>query len=235
MRFFTADHHFGHANIIGYAGRPFDDVDKMADFFVRTWNEEVSDEDEVWVLGDVALGKLPDSLSLIELLQGRKVLVPGNHDRCWQGHKKFEKARQQYLDAGFAEIVDNPDPIMVAGERVLLSHFPYRGSGDHGSVERYPEWRPTDHGNWLLHGHVHEKWRIRGRQINVGVDAWGAHLLSLEQVERYVTAPRPYDRKPYKWSWAANLTEAEIQAIGNRLGDAIQEMGPDLFEQRYGR
>jgi calcineurin-like phosphoesterase family protein len=25
---------------------------------------------------------------------------------------------------------------------------------------------------WLGHGHIHEKWRLRGRMINVGVDAW---------------------------------------------------------------
>ena len=37
---------------------------------------------------------------------------------------------------------------------------------------RYIEHRPDDDGGWLLHGHVHEKWRQNGRQINVGVDAW---------------------------------------------------------------
>ena len=25
---------------------------------------------------------------------------------------------------------------------------------------------------WLLHGHVHEKWRQQGRMVNVGVDVW---------------------------------------------------------------
>lgn len=31
---------------------------------------------------------------------------------------------------------------------------------------------PQDNGDWLLHGHIHEKWRQQHRQINVGVDAW---------------------------------------------------------------
>jgi len=56
---------------------------------------------------------------------------------------------------------------------VLAYHFPYRGdSHDH---DRYREHRPADEGAWLLHGHVHERWRQRGRMINVGVDAWGGY------------------------------------------------------------
>ena len=37
---------------------------------------------------------------------------------------------------------------------------------------KFAEHRPKDDGSWLLHGHIHEKWRQNGRQINVGVDAW---------------------------------------------------------------
>ena len=28
-------------------------------------------------------------------------------------------------------------------------------------------------GRLLLHGHVHTKWRVDGRQVNVGCDVWG--------------------------------------------------------------
>ncbi len=37
---------------------------------------------------------------------------------------------------------------------------------------KYDQWHPRDDGDWLLHGHVHEKWCQQHRQINVGVDAW---------------------------------------------------------------
>ena len=30
----------------------------------------------------------------------------------------------------------------------------------------------TSLGGWLLCGHIHERWRQDGKQINVGVDAW---------------------------------------------------------------
>ncbi len=51
---FTADHHFGHANIIDFCQRPFADVDAMDEALVARWNEVVGDEDEVWYLGDFA-------------------------------------------------------------------------------------------------------------------------------------------------------------------------------------
>ena len=58
----------------------------------------------------------------------------------------------------------------VLGEqRVLLCHFPYRG--DSQEHDRFPDARPIDKGEWLLHGHVHDRWSQNGRMINVGVDA----------------------------------------------------------------
>jgi calcineurin-like phosphoesterase family protein len=53
----------------------------------------------------------------------------------------------------------------------LLCHFPYEG--DSQDRDRHLEHRPLDRGGWLLHGHVHDRWRQRGRMINVGVDVHG--------------------------------------------------------------
>ncbi len=47
---------------------------------------------------------------------------------------------------------------------------PYEG--DSGDEDRHLDWRPTDEGRVLLHGHVHSTWRRNGRMINVGVDVW---------------------------------------------------------------
>ena len=52
-----------------------------------------------------------------------------------------------------------------------LCHLPY--VGDSANEPRYSEFRPSDDGSWLLHGHVHEMWRVRDKMINVGVDQWG--------------------------------------------------------------
>lgn len=171
-RYFTADLHLGHRNIIDYCGRPFRSVDEMNVVLIERWNETVSRHDDVIVLGDFALGKLTETLPLVSRLNGRKVLLAGNHDRCWSGHRKGVKASTaRYLDAGFAEIWQDTVEVEVGGRRVTACHFPYRGdSHDH---DRYVAHRPVDKGAWLIHGHVHERWRVRERMINVGVDVWG--------------------------------------------------------------
>lgn len=168
--YLTSDQHFGHANIIRYCNRPFADVDHMRDELVSRWNRVVAPEDLVWVLGDVAMGRLTDSLANVSRLAGRKILVAGNHDRCWSGHgTKAARWRQRYLDAGFDDVVTTA-VISIEGTPVRLHHFPY--AGDSHDADRYVAQRPVDDGGWLAHGHVHERWRVNGRQINVGCDVW---------------------------------------------------------------
>ncbi len=171
VRFFTADLHFGHANIIGYCDRPFNTVDEMNDALVTNWNATVRDDDEVWVLGDVAMGRIDESLALVKELHGRKVLVCGNHDRCWHGNAKHrDEWEVRYRDAGFDEILQGTIPLRIASHDVIASHFPY--VGDSHDEPRFVQFRPHDNGSWLLHGHVHTTWQVDERQINVGVDVW---------------------------------------------------------------
>lgn len=170
-RWFTADLHFGHANIIRYCDRPFPDVAAMDEALVERWNEVVADSDEVWVLGDVAMGPISESLANVGRLAGAKLLVPGNHDRCWPGHgPKADGWAERYEAAGFAAVLGEQVELTVGGHDVLACHFPY--AGDSHDDERFAIHRPIDDGRILLHGHVHTRWRIDGRQVNVGCDVW---------------------------------------------------------------
>ncbi len=170
-RFWTADLHFGHANIIRYSHRPFADVDEMHRGLVERWNAVVDPTDEVWVLGDVAMGTIAESLPHVRELHGTKVLVAGNHDRCWSGRGDgWQDWIDRYRDAGFAEIHQDVVSTQVGGHDVICCHFPYEG--DSHDEDRFVPHRPVDTGQWLLHGHVHEGWQVNGRQINVGVDVW---------------------------------------------------------------
>jgi calcineurin-like phosphoesterase family protein len=179
-RFFTSDLHFGHNNIIAFCQRPFDSVDEMNECLINNWNSVVTDDDEVWVLGDVCMGKLDDSLNLINELNGTLHLISGNHDRTWSGNKKgVEAAVTRYLAAGFTTISESGSG-RVGGRHVLMSHFPYERDERHGA--RFADFHPIDQGAWLLHGHVHELWRQRGRQINVGTDAWNYTPVSEETI-----------------------------------------------------
>lgn len=171
--YYSADFHFFHDNVIRYCNRPFADVHEMNEELVARWNAVVGPEDEAWILGDVALRR--DRLEPVSRMNGIKVLVAGNHDDCWDYHKRSSGAVRAYYDAGFAHVVTsgritttlgNPE-----GPQVMLSHLPYRG--DSHEEQRYVAQRPVDGGLPLLCGHVHDAWRTSGRQINVGVDVWG--------------------------------------------------------------
>jgi calcineurin-like phosphoesterase family protein len=186
--FLTSDQHFGHRNVIRYCDRPFADLDEMHEAMVSRWNETVSPADRVYVLGDFALGRRWLS-EILPRLVGEKHLIVGNHDECHPAiaktPTKIANRTQTYLDAGFASVqlelhlAAGPDP-----RGIRLHHMPYRG--DHGEVQRYAQWRPVDDGMWLFHGHVHEKWKQRERQINVGVDQWDFRPVALEELLRIV-------------------------------------------------
>ncbi|HET9689961.1 MAG TPA: metallophosphoesterase family protein [Acidimicrobiales bacterium] len=202
-RLFSSDMHFDHANIIGYCGRPFADPDEMAAALVERWNAVVGDDDEVWCLGDIALGQGVSGLRWVSALAGRKVLVPGNHDRVAPYLKRADRFVEAYLGAGFAEIVPGPASLTVGGVPVTVDHFPY--AGDSHDSDRFTDRRPADRGGWLLHGHVHERWRQRGRMINVGVDAWGGRPVD-EATLAAVIAAGPADTAPLPWEEAKTVT-----------------------------
>lgn len=184
MIFFSSDHHFSHANIIKYDNRPFETINEMNEELVRRWNAVVSPDDEVIYLGDFSLSR-DAVLKYLPRLNGIKHLISGNHDHCHPAHAKtqakIERMTQWYQEQGF-DTICLEDEIFIGLERVKLHHMPY--SGDHTDAgERYVEFRPTDTGQWLLHGHVHGAWKQKGRMINVGVVHWGYAPVSLPEIK----------------------------------------------------
>lgn len=188
--FWTSDVHIGHENIIAYSGRPFKNVPEMNEKIVEGWNQTVTPEDTVYVVGDFAMGKMADSLPVVGQLQGHKILIPGNHDRLhpMYKHKKgYAIWDAQYREVGKIEVIMDPICRIDIGhhKKVLVSHFPY--TGDHtGEEDRYVKERPHDSGEVLVHGHVHDAWTFNGRCVNVGLDAWGGHILPEAQLEHFL-------------------------------------------------
>lgn len=198
MRWFTSDLHLGHTNVIRYCDRPFAAVGQMDAALIAVWNATVAPDDEVWVLGDVAMGRIEETLHKVGWLTGTKHLVLGNHDRPFDREsRRAQKWRGEYYRAGFAGLHHGEVSLQIqaGGERVAvrLCHFPYEG--DSGERDRYSCHRPLDDGTWLLHGHVHEKWRQRSRMINVGGDAWaGRPVPETRIVELIAAGPQNLDR-----------------------------------------
>ncbi|MFG5384417.1 hypothetical protein [Yoonia sp. R2-816] len=77
--FVTGCTHFGHANIIRLANRPFADVDEMDRTLIANWNAVVRPRDTVYHLGDFAFRGGPDE-EYLKRLNGRIIRLQGNHD-----------------------------------------------------------------------------------------------------------------------------------------------------------
>lgn len=93
--FLTSDTHFGHDKEFIWAPRGFKSVWEMNAAIVENWNETVSAEDDVYLLGDVMLGSNEPNgpgLTCLKQLKGNIHIVRGNHDsdirielynKCW--------------------------------------------------------------------------------------------------------------------------------------------------------
>jgi calcineurin-like phosphoesterase family protein len=182
---FTADHHFGHANIIKYTNRPFASAEEMDAELVRRWNEVVKTDDVVFHLGDFTLGGWQDARKYFCQLKG-KIGVLGNgwhHDKRWMAN---EVMYWSYNDLA----VDILPPMVVLELNVgrdhplaiVLCHYPLA------------EWDRKHHGAIHLHGHSHGKHKGEGLIWDVGVDANNFYPVSLENIgQRYESYHRPHD------------------------------------------
>ena len=80
--YITSDLHIGHANIIKFCPktRPYRDVNEMDNSMRNDWNTLIQPEDMVYILGDVAFNNGARAAQYVQSLNGRKILIEGNHD-----------------------------------------------------------------------------------------------------------------------------------------------------------
>lgn len=156
---FTSDTHFGDPRVLRIDRRPYPDLPAHDTALVANWNAVVAPDDEVWHLGDFALG--PSEARLAELLaalNGTKHLIIGNNDG------PATLAAPGWASQGhYAEIV-------VDDRRLVLCHYAFR------------TWNRMGAGVIDLHGHSHGKLRPAPRQYDVGVDAQGFTPVNLAQI-----------------------------------------------------
>jgi calcineurin-like phosphoesterase family protein len=182
---FTADLHLMHvlvSRLRGFASPEEHDAE-----LARRWDERVRPQDTVKVLGDLCLGLgRPHGAALEWIAErpGTKDLVFGNHDAGHPMHAGAHKVQAEYLSV--FRSAQQSAVIKVGRERIHLNHMPF--AADHTVVARYPEWRPIDVGQWLLHGHTHSRDPGPiGRQIHVGLDAHDLRPVSLKWVREIMT------------------------------------------------
>ncbi|MBQ8826854.1 MAG: metallophosphoesterase [Oscillospiraceae bacterium] len=130
MKFYIADMHLCHENVIRYDSRPFKNIDQMNNELVKRWNDTVAENDEVYILGDFCWKK-GRCTEFVSQLKGRKFLIRGNHDDIPEDAEPYFEWIKDY-----AVITDS-------GAQVVLSHYPVA------------HWINQFRGSVHLYGHVH--------------------------------------------------------------------------------
>ena len=130
--FLVSDTHFGHKGVCHFTRndgvtklRPFDTPEEMDEFMVEAWNARVRPNDKVYHLGDVVMSRR--SLSIMDRLNGDKVLIRGNHDIF-----KDEDYRKYFRELRAYHVMNG----------MILSHIPIHSE----SLGRF---------GVNIHGHLH--------------------------------------------------------------------------------
>ena len=205
----TADTHFGHANVIEYSHRPYATLSEMDADLARRWNEVVGPDDLVYHLGDFAMGDPEKWPKYRSRLNGRIVLVRGNHDR-YLGRVVDRMALEDVVENA---VVD------IDGVRAWLNHYPptpdYRGRLHRPAA-------PAEY-DIAFCGHVHNAWKCAAGVVNVGIDVWDYRPIS---VAAAVTAKRPTD------AGAIHALEAFGFVVGRTLEGKMTSVEHRDFEGR---
>ena len=161
-----SDFHWGHSGIMRHCPDTrghYRDVDHMNADMCEQWNKIVGKNDLVYMLGDIAFMNAYEASKIIRDLNGRKILIVGNHDSKTIRDPSFRKCFQEihhYLETRYD------------GNRLVMMHYPIS------------EWNQCHHGAIHFHGHLHqnpsglERYRAR----NVGWDYTGRFLSTMEEM-----------------------------------------------------
>lgn len=159
-----SDYHWHHSNILKFCPETrghFNTVEEMNARMIMEWNTIVSPDDTVYSLGDMAFCSAEKARILMKRLNGRIILVKGNHDD------------KNLKDPGYYncfESVHDYLEVTYNGTHCVLFHYPIA------------EFNRQHKGSVHFHGHLHqnksglEHFRVR----NVGMDYTGQILMRME-------------------------------------------------------
>lgn len=188
--FITSDIHINHVNLAAKwrLGDGFDGTVETHNATIKArWNAVVGITDTVIVVGDAVMGKRQEGLDwFASNLNGRKALIPGNHDHIHSMHgARADKARGMYAEV--FEILD--ERVKIDNGRFVICHFPWSHVKDHDEegtrdvIAQYgPVMADAPEDQVVIHGHTHSSHRASERAIHVGVDSWDYTPISLDAI-----------------------------------------------------
>lgn len=144
-------------------------VERMDNTMIERFNSKVLPNSTVYILGDVAFYKeVSTTISLLKRMNGRKILIAGNHDKYMVKDRAFRDCFEQVRD--FMEIKHENQSITLCHYAMLT-------------------WNKSHHGAWMLHGHSHGSLPDDNTQlrIDVGVDCHDFYPISFSEVKEIMS------------------------------------------------
>ncbi|UIJ73347.1 metallophosphoesterase [Aurantimonas sp. HBX-1] len=218
MIYYTADTHFGHTSILGMCKRPFRTIHAMDRALIERWNECVKPDDTVYHLGDFAFGPVSEGRKYFDLLNGKKHLIVGNHDRPGIRDWPWESVSEMLM-------LDD------AGKRIFLCHYPLA------------EWPSSYRGVHHFFGHVHGRRSVPGA-VDVGVDLWGYAPVTADAAIAAIAVGEERARKRSIFDFGSELVRQvaeradswletwEREHLANAIDEAAMYAIDDIARQR---
>lgn len=169
--YFTSDTHFCHNKDFCYEPRGFKTIEEMNEKIFNNWNSIVTDEDDVYHLGDVMLNDDIQGMMYLENLKGKIHIIRGNHDT----DTRVERYKQ--LD----NVVEITYATMIKYKKAYfyLSHYPALT----GQIKEEGAWFQT---LISLCGHCHYQDKFadmdKGLIYHVELDAHNCYPVSIDQI-----------------------------------------------------
>jgi calcineurin-like phosphoesterase family protein len=112
--YLSSDLHFEHDREFIWGARGYSSVDEMNKEQLRKYNEIITDEDDVYLLGDLMLGDVEVGKEFLSQLKGKIHVIIGNHDTS---------ARIKIYES-FGWDVQYATVIKYKKHQFYLSHYP---------------------------------------------------------------------------------------------------------------
>lgn len=169
MDYFISDLHLGHDREFLYVPRGFKSIEEHDKAIIDNWNSIITDDDNVYILGDLIMGDQDSGIEKLKKLKGNKYFVIGNHDT----DVKCEKYKSIGITCkGFANIYK------YKKYRFYISHYPTMTSNMDNDA-------PINKHTINLSGHTHSKEKFYNDMpfiYNVACEANNCAPISIEDI-----------------------------------------------------
>ncbi len=171
MIYFSSDLHLNHSKNFIYKPRGFSSIEEMNNTIIKNFNEIITPEDDLYLLGDNFLGELEPGIELFKQIPGKIHLVWGNHDTDTRKTALSECTNVVEI-CGFATVIH------PSKWHLFCSHFP-------ANTTNFDDYKKTLRQRTLnLHGHTHSKEKFNHfGSYNVAVDAHNCYPVSFETIK----------------------------------------------------